>query len=117
VVALQKDDAPLGNKRKYPSPRTASDRESNDLAIDRLDAVVWGSRKLASSFNELGGAHALCRPTPHNNVFGASGRLRRPPENTAREALQLEDLAGQGGAEHDRKRFVLAPRRQPLNVM
>jgi hypothetical protein len=87
VVALQKDDAPLGNKRKYPSPRTASDRESNDLAIDRLDAVVWGSRKLASSFNELGGAHALCRPTPHNNVFGASGRLRRPPENTAREAL------------------------------
>jgi len=92
VVALQRDDAPLGNKRKYPSPRTASARASNDGAIDRLDAVVWGSRKLASSFNELGDAHALCCPTPYNNVFGAFGRLRRPPENTAREALQLEDV-------------------------
>ena len=62
------------------------------MAIDRLDAVVWGSRKLASRCNELGDTHALCCPTPHNNVFGAFGRLRRPPENTAREALQLEDL-------------------------
>ena len=71
------------------------------MAIDRLDAVVWGSRKLASSFNELGDAHALCCPTPYNNVFGAFGRLRRPPENTAREALKL----GQQLGERERRRL------------
>jgi hypothetical protein len=56
-------------------------------------------------------------PTSYNNVVGASARLRRAPEYTARRLwwrVDGEDVVCQSKAE---SRSWLAPRRQPPNVI
>jgi hypothetical protein len=64
--------------------------------------------------NDLDGTTAA---TSDNNVVGASARLRRAPEYTARRpwwCVGGGDLVGQSKAEN---RSWLAPRRQPPNVI
>jgi hypothetical protein len=52
----------------------------------------------------------------HNNVVGASARLRRAPEYTARRLWWSVDGGDSVGRSVVDERSCLAPRRQPLNV-
>jgi hypothetical protein len=52
----------------------------------------------------------------HNNVVGASARLRRAPEYTARKLWWSVGGGGVVGRSMVDERSCLAPRRQPPNV-